>query len=86
MLQLVPSDTIQSLCANFKDNSFFSGSAGDEISDGQKKIIENLTWGELTKDSTDFETKLGILGKTGLILSQLQYTNLKHGYEILQKK
>ena len=67
-------------------NKFTLDFFGNEIPNGQKNIIEKLTWGDLTKDNTDFETKLGILGKTGLILSQLQYNNLKNGYEILLKK
>ena len=67
-------------------NKFTIDFFGDEIFEEQKNIIENLTWGELTNDNSDFDTKLGILGKTGLVLSQLQYSNLKHGYKILQKK
>ena len=49
-------------------NKFTIDFFGDEILDRQKNIIENLTWEELTNDNSDFETKLGILGKTGLIL------------------
>ena len=58
----------------------------DKNLERHKNLIENLTWGDLINDNSDFETKLGILGKTGLVLSQVQYSNMKNGYEILQKK
>ena len=50
-------------------NKFTIDFFGDEILEEQKNIIENLTWGELTNDNSRFDTKLGILEKTGLVLT-----------------
>ena len=68
--------------ANKFTNEFF----GNEILEQHEILIERLTWGDLTKENYEFETKMGITVKTGIMLSQLQYSNLKNGYEILQKK
>ena len=66
-------------------NKFTHKFFGNKILEQYKNLIERLTWGDLTKENSDFETKMGIIGKTGLVLNQLQYSNLKNGYEILQK-
>ena len=68
--------------ANKFTNEFFS----NKILEQHEILIERLTWGDLTKENYEFETKMGITVKTGIMLSQLQYINLKNGYEILQKK
>ena len=66
-------------------NKFTHEFFGNKILVQHKNLIERLTWGDLTKENSDFETKMGVIGKTGLVLNQLQYSNLKNGYEILQK-